>query len=202
MYQSSADPPKTSFTKKDISCEGVVLSRRRVKGLFSLNNILTKVLYLQAQAGGFEGDGKSMSASETLSDAVEKVIADDDASQQYTESMLDSQEDAFDMMYQACIPLRFSRLCHSLTPDKCNLTLAIPVKQKAVVLQGALPYRQEPMIDRPLTGWVLAMSVLVAARLGRSAAEAQRFDLSHLQVATQLLCRTPHEQGVPLSFHP
>ena len=49
-------------------------------------------------------------------------------------------------------------------------------------LQAAVPYQQEPMVDRPLTGWVLAMSVLVAARLGRSAAEAQRFDLSQLQV--------------------
>ena len=180
----------------------MVLSTRRLKGLFFLNNILTNVLYMQVQAGGFEGDGKSISASETLSDAVEEVIAGDDASQQYTEGMPDCEEDAFDVMYQACTPLRFSRLCHSLIPDKCNLMLAIPGEQEVVVVQGTLPYQQEPIVERPLTGWVLAMGVLVAARLGRSAAEAQRFDLLHLQVATHLFCRIPHAQHVPLSFHP
>lgn len=179
----------------------MVLFRPRVEGLFVLNAMLTKMLYMQAQIGGFEGDGKRFNATETLSDAVEDVIADDDISQEYTESMPGSEEDAFDMMYQACIPLSTSSgYAHSLIPEKRKLTLAILGHQEVVVLQGALPYQQEPIVDRPLTGWVLAMSVLVAARMGRSAAEAQRFDLSHLQVATQTSCRIPHKQGVPLSF--
>ena len=48
--------------------------------------------------------------------------------------------------------------------------------------QAVAPEQLQPIMDRPFTGWVLAAGVLVAARLGRSAAEAQRFDLSHMQV--------------------
>lgn len=59
-------------------------------------------------------------------------------------------------------------------------------EEQVVVLQAVAPYQPAPTVDRPLTGWVLAMSVLVAARLGRSAAETQRFDLSHLQVTPLL----------------
>lgn len=61
-----------------------------------------------------------------------------------------------------------------------------------MVLQAVAPYQPEPTVDRPLTGWVLAMSVLVAARLGRSAAETQRFDLSHLQVTPLLPVNCQH----------
>ena len=61
--------------------------------------------------------------------------------------------------------------------------MLLPLLKKSTALQGVLPHQAEPMVDRPVTGWVLAMGVLVAARLGRSAAEAQQFDLSHLQVS-------------------
>lgn len=49
------------------------------------------------------------------------------------------------------------------------------------------PEQLQPLAHWPVTGWVLAAGVLVAARLGRSAAEAQRFDLAHLQVFPHLL---------------
>lgn len=43
-----------------------------------------------------------------------------------------------------------------------------------------------PMPQAPLSGWVLATSVLLAARLARTTAEANRFDLDSLQVTTPL----------------
>ncbi len=59
---------------------------------------------MQAQTGVIEGGGNSVGGSETFSEAMEDVI-DDEEEQQYTESMPDSEEEAFDTMYQACIPL-------------------------------------------------------------------------------------------------
>ena len=60
------------------------------------------------------------------------------------------------------------------------------MSQNLCLAQAVAPEQLQPLIDRPFTGWVLAAGVLVAARLGRSAAEAQRFDLAHLQVFPQL----------------
>ncbi len=51
------------------------------------------------------------------------------------------------------------------------------------MLVEAIPMASPP--ERPLSGWVLAASVLLAVRLGRSASEAARFDMAHLQ-ATHL----------------
>ena len=70
---------------------------------------------MQAQTGGIEGDDNNVSASETFSDAVEEVI-DDEASQQYTGNLPDFEEEAFDMMYQACTPYRCTSLCKANHP--------------------------------------------------------------------------------------
>ncbi|BDA49119.1 hypothetical protein COCOBI_13-2290 [Coccomyxa sp. Obi] len=47
------------------------------------------------------------------------------------------------------------------------------------MLVDATPASPPP--ERPLSGWVLAASVLLAVRLGRSASESARFDMAHLQ---------------------
>ncbi len=56
--------------------------------------------------------------------------------------------------------------------------------QASEVMQGMLVEATPPAAppDRPLSGWVLAASVLVAARLGRAASDAAAFDMAHLQV--------------------
>ena len=72
----------------------------------------------------------------------------------------------------------------------------MPSSQLVCLAQAVAPEQLQPLMHRPVTGWVLAAGVLVAARLGRSAAEAQRFDLAHLQVVTQLLSWATSCRGV------
>lgn len=71
---------------------------------------------------------------------------------------------------------------HSFMP--LGLTGAILQEPEMVqeMLIDAGPPR--PMPQAPLSGWVLATSVLLAARLARTSAEASRFDLDSLQVTT------------------
>ena len=64
---------------------------------------------------------------------------------------------------------------------------SISTSQHLRLAQAVAPEQLQPLAHWPVTGWVLAAGVLVAARLGRSAAEAQRFDLAHLQVFPHLL---------------
>ena len=64
---------------------------------------------------------------------------------------------------------------------------SMSTSQHLCLAQAVAPEQLQPLVHSPVTGWVLAAGVLVAARLGRSAAEAQRFDLAHLQVCPHLL---------------
>ncbi len=48
------------------------------------------------------------------------------------------------------------------------------------MLVDATPTAPPP--ERPLSGWVLAASVLLAVRLGRSTSESARFDMAQMQV--------------------
>lgn len=64
-----------------------------------------------------------------------------------------------------------------------EMLLAVMLQEPEMVeemLLEALPPR--PLPQAPLSGFVLASSVLLAARLARKAAEGSQFDLDSLQV--------------------
>ena len=87
---------------------------------------------------------------------------------------------------QACVRLRYKLFCNCES-EVMQQQPSMSMSQHLYLAQAVAPEQLQPIAHWPVTGWVLAAGVLVAARLGRTAAEAQRFDLAHLQVFPHLL---------------